>query len=97
MYYFSDVNWKVKANDRPYHQQPQFQKKVFLCIKKSRYAVSRAVHSCHVMLMSIQTPFFAYTVKRCMDIPSFTGKLVYLHVQIIQSGKANKDRPPQLA
>uniref|UniRef100_H2MJJ7 Phospholipid-transporting ATPase n=1 Tax=Oryzias latipes TaxID=8090 RepID=H2MJJ7_ORYLA len=33
-----DVNWKVKANDRPYHQQPQFQKKVFLCIKKSRYA-----------------------------------------------------------
>uniref|UniRef100_A0A8C7Z364 Phospholipid-transporting ATPase n=1 Tax=Oryzias sinensis TaxID=183150 RepID=A0A8C7Z364_9TELE len=38
MYYFSDVNWKVKANDRPYHQQPQFKKKVFLCIKKSRYS-----------------------------------------------------------
>uniref|UniRef100_A0A3P9JHE2 Phospholipid-transporting ATPase n=1 Tax=Oryzias latipes TaxID=8090 RepID=A0A3P9JHE2_ORYLA len=33
-----DVNWRVKANDRPYHQQPQFQKKVFLCIKKSRYS-----------------------------------------------------------
>uniref|UniRef100_A0A8C3ABI2 Phospholipid-transporting ATPase n=1 Tax=Cyclopterus lumpus TaxID=8103 RepID=A0A8C3ABI2_CYCLU len=30
--------WKVKANDRPYHQLPEFQKKVFLCIKKSRYS-----------------------------------------------------------
>ncbi|RVE65444.1 hypothetical protein OJAV_G00116530 [Oryzias javanicus] len=33
-----DVGWKVKANDRPYHQLPEFQKKVFLCIKKSRYS-----------------------------------------------------------
>uniref|UniRef100_H2RJD6 Phospholipid-transporting ATPase n=1 Tax=Takifugu rubripes TaxID=31033 RepID=H2RJD6_TAKRU len=30
--------WKVKANDRPYHHLPEFQKKVFLCIKKSRYS-----------------------------------------------------------
>uniref|UniRef100_A0A3Q1EZJ4 Phospholipid-transporting ATPase n=1 Tax=Acanthochromis polyacanthus TaxID=80966 RepID=A0A3Q1EZJ4_9TELE len=28
----------VKANDRAYHQLPEFQKKVFLCIKKSRYS-----------------------------------------------------------
>ncbi|KAM7393301.1 hypothetical protein PAMA_008107 [Pampus argenteus] len=34
----SEVGWKVKANDRPYHQLPEFQKKVFLCIKKSRYS-----------------------------------------------------------
>ncbi|TNN78896.1 Phospholipid-transporting ATPase IC [Liparis tanakae] len=34
----SEMPWKVKANDRPYHQLPEFQKKVFLCIKKSRYA-----------------------------------------------------------
>uniref|UniRef100_A0A8C3A9R8 Phospholipid-transporting ATPase n=1 Tax=Cyclopterus lumpus TaxID=8103 RepID=A0A8C3A9R8_CYCLU len=35
----SEMAWKVKANDRPYHQLPEFQKKVFLCIKKSRYSV----------------------------------------------------------
>ncbi|XP_023121616.2 phospholipid-transporting ATPase IC [Amphiprion ocellaris] len=34
----SDMGWKVKANDRAYHQLPEFQKKVFLCIKKSRYS-----------------------------------------------------------
>ncbi|CAG5867108.1 unnamed protein product [Menidia menidia] len=34
----SEMGWKVKANDRPYHQLPEFQKKVFLCIKKSRYS-----------------------------------------------------------
>uniref|UniRef100_A0A8C3G7D0 Phospholipid-transporting ATPase n=1 Tax=Cyclopterus lumpus TaxID=8103 RepID=A0A8C3G7D0_CYCLU len=34
----SEMAWKVKANDRPYHQLPEFQKKVFLCIKKSRYS-----------------------------------------------------------
>lgn len=33
--------WKVKANDRPYHHLPEFQKKVFLCFKKSRYSVSQ--------------------------------------------------------
>lgn len=37
---FSEMAWKVKANDRPYHHLPEFQKKVFLCIKKSRYSVS---------------------------------------------------------
>lgn len=31
--------WKVKANDRPYHHLPEFQKKIFLCFKKSRYSV----------------------------------------------------------
>uniref|UniRef100_A0A8C5HAE1 Phospholipid-transporting ATPase n=1 Tax=Gouania willdenowi TaxID=441366 RepID=A0A8C5HAE1_GOUWI len=34
----SEIGWKVKANDRPYHQLPEFQKKVFLCMKKSRYS-----------------------------------------------------------
>ncbi|KAM9323420.1 phospholipid-transporting ATPase IC isoform 2-T2 [Pholidichthys leucotaenia] len=33
-----EIGWKVKANDRAYHQLPEFQKKVFLCIKKSRYS-----------------------------------------------------------
>uniref|UniRef100_A0AAX7SC33 Phospholipid-transporting ATPase n=1 Tax=Astatotilapia calliptera TaxID=8154 RepID=A0AAX7SC33_ASTCA len=33
-----NVTWKVKANDRPYHQLPEFKKKVFLCIKKSKYS-----------------------------------------------------------
>uniref|UniRef100_A0A671VK47 Phospholipid-transporting ATPase n=1 Tax=Sparus aurata TaxID=8175 RepID=A0A671VK47_SPAAU len=32
------MGWKVKANDRPYHHLPEFEKKVFLCIKKSRYS-----------------------------------------------------------
>uniref|UniRef100_A0A672YZ59 P-type phospholipid transporter n=1 Tax=Sphaeramia orbicularis TaxID=375764 RepID=A0A672YZ59_9TELE len=36
--FFPDVSWKVKANDRAYHQLPEFQKKVFLCFKKSRYS-----------------------------------------------------------
>uniref|UniRef100_A0AAV2IV86 Phospholipid-transporting ATPase n=1 Tax=Knipowitschia caucasica TaxID=637954 RepID=A0AAV2IV86_KNICA len=34
----SEMGWKVKANDRAYHQLPEFEKKVFLCIKKSRYS-----------------------------------------------------------
>ncbi|KAI3362567.1 hypothetical protein L3Q82_012274, partial [Scortum barcoo] len=34
----SEIGWKVKANDRPYHHLPEFEKKVFLCIKKSRYS-----------------------------------------------------------
>ncbi|KAK2818840.1 hypothetical protein Q5P01_024401 [Channa striata] len=34
----SEAGWKVKANDRPYHHLPEFKKKVFLCIKKSRYS-----------------------------------------------------------
>ncbi|XP_076020079.1 phospholipid-transporting ATPase IC [Genypterus blacodes] len=34
----SEVGWKVKVNDRPYHHLPEFQKKVFLCIKKSKYS-----------------------------------------------------------
>uniref|UniRef100_A0A3Q3LTP8 Phospholipid-transporting ATPase n=1 Tax=Labrus bergylta TaxID=56723 RepID=A0A3Q3LTP8_9LABR len=38
MIYFSEMGWKVKANDRPYHHLPEFQKKVFLCFKKSRYS-----------------------------------------------------------
>lgn len=40
----SEIGWKVKANDRPYHHLPEFQKKVFLCIKKSRYSVSFTVY-----------------------------------------------------
>ncbi|KAG7235609.1 hypothetical protein INR49_002419 [Caranx melampygus] len=35
----TEMGWKVKANDRPYHHLPEFQKKVFLCIKKSRYSI----------------------------------------------------------
>lgn len=38
------MGWKVKANDRPYHHLPEFEKKVFLCIKKIRYSVSSAVY-----------------------------------------------------
>uniref|UniRef100_A0A8C9XZ91 Phospholipid-transporting ATPase n=1 Tax=Sander lucioperca TaxID=283035 RepID=A0A8C9XZ91_SANLU len=38
MFSFSEMAWKVKANDRPYHHLPEFKKKVFLCIKKSRYS-----------------------------------------------------------
>uniref|UniRef100_A0A672YZD9 Phospholipid-transporting ATPase n=1 Tax=Sphaeramia orbicularis TaxID=375764 RepID=A0A672YZD9_9TELE len=38
LFFFPDVSWKVKANDRAYHQLPEFQKKVFLCFKKSRYS-----------------------------------------------------------
>uniref|UniRef100_A0A7N9ARS7 Phospholipid-transporting ATPase n=1 Tax=Mastacembelus armatus TaxID=205130 RepID=A0A7N9ARS7_9TELE len=34
----SEVGWKVKANDRPYHHLPEFKKKIFLCFKKSRYS-----------------------------------------------------------
>ncbi|CAL8280034.1 unnamed protein product [Merluccius merluccius] len=34
----TNLGWRVKVNDRPYHQLPEFQKKVFLCIKKSKYS-----------------------------------------------------------
>ncbi|CAL8326744.1 unnamed protein product [Boreogadus saida] len=34
----SDLGWSVKSNDRAYHQLPEFQRKVFLFIKKSKYS-----------------------------------------------------------
>uniref|UniRef100_A0AAY4EQT1 Phospholipid-transporting ATPase n=1 Tax=Denticeps clupeoides TaxID=299321 RepID=A0AAY4EQT1_9TELE len=33
-----DLNWQVKANDRSFCKQPQFQKKFFLCFKRCKYA-----------------------------------------------------------
>lgn len=38
--FLPDCSWQVKANDRHFHEQPQFKRKVFLCFKKSKYAVS---------------------------------------------------------
>ncbi|XP_016364974.1 phospholipid-transporting ATPase IC [Sinocyclocheilus rhinocerous] len=34
----AEPGWSIRANDREYCNQPQFKKKVFLCIKKSRYS-----------------------------------------------------------
>ncbi|XP_068107396.1 phospholipid-transporting ATPase IC-like [Hyperolius riggenbachi] len=36
--YPKECNWQVKANDRYFYEQPEFQKKTFLCFKKSKYA-----------------------------------------------------------
>ncbi|XP_017347965.1 phospholipid-transporting ATPase IC [Ictalurus punctatus] len=33
-----EVGWKVKANDRDFCSLPEFQKKTFLCFKKSKYS-----------------------------------------------------------
>ncbi|XP_066469343.1 phospholipid-transporting ATPase IC [Tiliqua scincoides] len=33
-----DCSWHVKANDRAFYEQPHFQKTIFLCLKKSKYA-----------------------------------------------------------
>ncbi|XP_051960985.1 phospholipid-transporting ATPase IC [Xyrauchen texanus] len=33
-----EAGWSVRANDREYCKRPEFQKKVFLCIKKSKYS-----------------------------------------------------------
>ncbi|XP_054035263.1 phospholipid-transporting ATPase IC [Dryobates pubescens] len=33
-----DCSWQVKANDRHFHEQPRFQRPVFLCFKRSKYA-----------------------------------------------------------
>ncbi|XP_008584318.1 PREDICTED: probable phospholipid-transporting ATPase IC [Galeopterus variegatus] len=33
-----DCTWQVKANDRKYHEQPQFMNTKFFCIKESKYA-----------------------------------------------------------
>ncbi|XP_062410465.1 phospholipid-transporting ATPase IC [Sardina pilchardus] len=34
----SESSWSVKANDRDYCNRPEFQRKTFLCIKKSKYS-----------------------------------------------------------
>ncbi len=39
----SEPGWSIRANDREYCNQPQFKKKVFLCIKKSKYSVSEPI------------------------------------------------------
>ncbi|XP_039517002.1 phospholipid-transporting ATPase IC [Pimephales promelas] len=33
-----EVGWTIRANDREYCRRPEFQKKIFLCFKKSRYS-----------------------------------------------------------
>ncbi|XP_041425963.1 phospholipid-transporting ATPase IC [Xenopus laevis] len=33
-----ECTWQVKANDRNFYDQPQFKKKVYFCLKKSKYA-----------------------------------------------------------
>ncbi|KAJ7335243.1 hypothetical protein JRQ81_013184 [Phrynocephalus forsythii] len=33
-----ECGWQVKANDRAFYEQPQFKKKKFLCLTKSKYA-----------------------------------------------------------
>ncbi|KAM4808817.1 phospholipid-transporting ATPase IC [Rhinophrynus dorsalis] len=33
-----ECTWQVKANDRNFYDQPQFKKKSFFCLKKSKYA-----------------------------------------------------------
>ena len=43
---FLDLGWSVKSNDRAYYQLPEFQRKVFLCIKKSKYSVRQCEVSC---------------------------------------------------
>uniref|UniRef100_A0A8C8C2U7 Phospholipid-transporting ATPase n=1 Tax=Oncorhynchus tshawytscha TaxID=74940 RepID=A0A8C8C2U7_ONCTS len=35
---FPESGWRVKANDRAFCNLPEFQKKYFLCLKKSKYA-----------------------------------------------------------
>lgn len=35
-----DCSWQIKANDQRFYEQPQFKRTVFLCFKKSKYAVS---------------------------------------------------------
>lgn len=34
----SESAWRVKANDKDFCNRPEFQKKVFLCVKKSKYS-----------------------------------------------------------
>lgn len=38
--FLPDCSWQVKANDHHFYEQPQFKRKIFLCFKKSKYAVS---------------------------------------------------------
>ncbi|KAF7244001.1 Phospholipid-transporting ATPase IC [Varanus komodoensis] len=33
-----DCSWLVKANDREFYEQPQFQQTMYLCLQKSKYA-----------------------------------------------------------
>ncbi|KAI7795647.1 putative phospholipid-transporting ATPase IC [Triplophysa rosa] len=33
-----EAGWSVRSNDREYCKRPEFQKKVFLCVKKSKYS-----------------------------------------------------------
>ncbi|VFV36001.1 probable phospholipid-transporting [Lynx pardinus] len=37
-FFLKDCTWQVKANDRSFHEQPQFMNTKFFCIKESKYA-----------------------------------------------------------
>lgn len=68
---FSEAGWKVKANDRAYHQLPEFQKKIFLCIKKSRYSVSPAVPKPATLLGLTQTKPLHQNLENLSDYRGF--------------------------
>jgi len=52
----------VKANDEHFYEQPQFKRTVFLCFKKSKYAVS-FLYLNYVLIVLVRVNTFLISVR----------------------------------
>lgn len=57
-----DCSWQVKANDQRFYEQPQFKRTVFLCFKKSKYAVS-FLYLSYVLTVLVRVNAFLISVR----------------------------------
>lgn len=95
---FSEVTWKVKANDRAYHHLPEFQKKTFLCFKKSKYSVSSLlfnwlVYRCVLLflLILVKTKPRAYRAEQWLaHHGQRAGQIHVLHAVTVQQFNMRK-------
>lgn len=57
-----DCSWQVKANDPRFYEQPQFKRTIFLCFKKSKYAVS-FLYLNHVLIVLVRVNTVLISVR----------------------------------
>ncbi|XP_057674978.1 phospholipid-transporting ATPase IC [Corythoichthys intestinalis] len=72
----TEIGWKVKANDRAYHNLPEFKKKKFLCIKKNRYSGNA--------IKTYKYNFFTFIPLNLIDQFKRVANIYFLALLILQ-------------
>uniref|UniRef100_A0A672NJ36 Phospholipid-transporting ATPase n=1 Tax=Sinocyclocheilus grahami TaxID=75366 RepID=A0A672NJ36_SINGR len=72
----AEPGWSIRANDREYCNQPQFKKKVFLCIKKSKYSGNA--------IKTYKYNFFTFVPRNLCEQFKRAANLYFLCLLILQ-------------